>query len=460
MTSQPISIELDLDALRRNVTGPVLVPGDDGYDGARLLFPGQFDHRPDAVVRAADADDVARAVAAAGRAGLPLAVKSGGHGPAGHGVSNGGLTLDLSAMDALKLDLDGNTAWAEPGVTAGAYIQAAGAHGLVTGFGDTPSVGVGGITLAGGIGYLVRAFGLTIDDLLAADVVTADGELHHVDEDHDPDLFWAVRGGGGNVGVATRFRFRLRELPAVAGGVLILPATPETIVGFLERAEAAPDALSTIANVMPAPPMPFLPEEVHGRLSILGLMMYAGDPDPGMKELEAFRALATPYADMLRPMTYPEIYFPQEEDYHPIAVGRTNLTDATVDLATAGVILDRIASSSAVFTAVQLRVLGGAMARVPADATAFAPRTRGLMVTAAAMAAAPEGLEELRPWVEDVSDLVAGTDRNAYTGFLGDEGEERVRSAYPGVTWERLAKIKARYDPTNLFRGNQNVPPA
>jgi hypothetical protein len=253
---------------------------------------------------------------------------------------------------------------------------------------------------------------------------------------------------------------RLHALPAVAGGVLVLPATPGSVIAFLAAAEAAPDELSTIANVMPAPPMPFLPEEAHGRLVILGLMLYAGDPDAGMRALAPFRAIAPPVADLLRPMTYPEIYFPEEEGYRPIAANRTSLTD-DLDRSVAASIVERLGEpSSAMMRVAQLRVLGGAMARVPADATAFAHRDRRLMVTAAAMVDSVERLPEQTAWVEETAAVLRGAEADAYVGFLADEGEARIREAYPPSTWERLARIKARYDPTNVFRSNQNVAPA
>jgi len=184
-------------------------------------------------------------------------------------------------MKGLEIDVEGRAAWAQTGLTAGEYTAATGAHGLATGFGDTGSVGIGRITLGGGIGYLVRKHGLTIDDLLAAEVVTADGRLLRADAETHPDLFWAIRGGGGNFGVATRLRFRLHEVGTVVGGMLILPATPETIAAFVAEAEAAPEELSTIANVMVAPRMPFLPAEAHGRLVIMAMLVYAGDVEAG-----------------------------------------------------------------------------------------------------------------------------------------------------------------------------------
>jgi FAD/FMN-containing dehydrogenase len=407
----------------------------------------------------ADAADVARVIAIARETGLELAVRSGGHSGAGHGVSEGGIVLDLSDMRALDIDPQSRTAWAETGLTAGEYTVAAGAHGLATGFGDTGSVGIGGITLGGGVGFLVRKHGLTIDSLLAADVVTADGELLRVDAETHPDLFWAIRGGGGNFGVATRFQFRLQEVGTIVGGMLILPASPEVIASFVAEAEAAPEELSTIANVMTAPPLPFLPPEAHGQLVVMGLLAYAGPVEDGERALAPFRALATPIADMVRPIPYPEIYPPDDEDYRPVAAARTMFLDG-VDLPTAETIFERIEASTAPMAVTQLRVLGGAMARVPAEATAFAHRQSRVMANVAALAERPEQLPEYEPWVAGLSAELGQGDSGAYVGFLGDEGEERVRAAYPPPTWQRLAEIKARYDPDNLFRLNQNIPPA
>src|SRR6266540_4440565 len=361
--------------LRAVLSGRVITPEDAEYDDACRVFSGEFDRRPAAIARVADEADVARVVGFARETGLELAVRSGGHSGAGHCTTDGGIVLDLRDMKALDVDVEGQTALAQAGLTAIEYSTAAGAHGLATGFGDTGSVGIGGITLGGGIGYLARKHGLTIDDLLAADVVTADGELLRADEDRHPDLFWAIRGGGGNFGVATRFRFRLHELDTVVGGMLMLPATADTIAGFMAGSEASPEELGTIANVMKAPPLPFVPEEAHGEPVIMALMAYAGDTDAGQRALAPFRALAEPVADMLRPMPYPEVYPPEQEGYHPVAITRTMFVDH-IGRAEAETILEHLETSTAMSGGgpvgggvAQLRTLGGAMARVPVDAT-------------------------------------------------------------------------------------------
>ena len=448
---------ISIPKLRKDFKDRVIAPGDPDYDKARTVFYGGVDRHPAAIIKVADVNDVVRVVNLARESGLELAVRSGGHSTVGHSVTEGGIVLDLSNMKDLQIDPESRTAWAETGLTAGEFTTAAAKHGLAVGFGDTGSVGIGGITLGGGVGYLVRKYGLTIDSLLAAEVVTADGQIRHVDEQTHPDLFWAIRGGGGNFGVVTRFKFRLYDVPNVVGGMLILPATPETIAGFIAASQAAPEELSGIGNVMFAPPMPFLPPDAQGKLVIMAFLVYAGETEAGQRALAPFRALATPLADMLKPMSYPEIYPPEEGEYHPVAVARTMFVDQ-IDLPVAKTIVDHLQASTAMMKVAQLRVLGGAMARVPVDATAFAHRNSKVMVNVAALYQNPEEKATHEAWVANFASALLQSDKGAYVNFLGDEGEERIRAAYPGSTWDRLQEIKARYDPTNLFRLNQNIP--
>ena len=441
------------------ISGRVIRPNDPEYDKARTSFYGGFDSRPGAIVRVADANDVARVITIARESGAEFIVRGGGHGVAGYATPQGGIVLDLRDMRALDIDAEGRSAWAETGLTAAEYTTAADAHGLATGFGDTGSVGIGGLTLGGGVGYLVRKHGLTIDDLLAADVVTADGQLRHVDAQTEPDLFWAIRGGGGNFGVATRFRYRLHPLAAIVGGMMMLPATADVIQSFIALAEAAPDELSTIANVMPAPPMPFVPTEHHGKLVIFAMMCYAGAVDAGERAIAPFRALAAPIVDMVKPSRYPEMYPPDDPNYHPIATGRTFFIDS-VDRKVADTIVDQLNSTDAQMRVAQLRVLGGAMARVPVDDTAFAHRRSKIMANVAALYGSPDQASVYEPWVHRFVAALKQSDTGAYVNFLVDEGEARIRDAYPGKTWDRLRSIKRRYDPTNFFRLNQNIPPS
>ena len=450
---EPVAV---MSQLRDTIRGQIVTPQDAAYDAARTVFYAGFDRRPAVIVRAADAVDVQQVVTVARDSGMELAIRAGGHSTAGHSATEGGILLDLSLMKGLEIDAAKRTAWAEAGVLAGEYTLAAAEHGLATGFGDTGSVGIAGLTLGGGVGFLVRKYGLTIDDLLAAEIVTADGQMLHVDADNHPDLFWAIRGGGGNFGVVTRFKFRLHEVDQVVGGMLILPATADVITGFIAAAEAAPEELSAIVNVMKAPPMPFLPEAAHGKVIVMALMVYVGEN--GEEVYAPFRALAEPIADMIKPIPYTDMYPPEEGEFHPLAVGRNMFIDS-VDRSTAQLILDHINASSAMMAVSQLRVLGGAMARVPSDATAFAHRERRIMANVAALFGSPDEAAQHQAWVDDFAAVLSQGDGAAYVNFVGDEGAARVRDAYPQATYDRLAAIKAKYDPANLFHLNQNIVP-
>jgi FAD/FMN-containing dehydrogenase len=440
------------------VRGRLIRPEDSGYDGARTVFYGGIDRCPALIVRVADATDVSRVVAFAQEGGLDLAVRSGGHSIAGHSTTEGGIVLDLSGMKGLEIDVERRTAWAQTGLTAGEYTAAAGAHGLATGFGDTGSVGIGGITLGGGVGYLVRKHGLTIDNLLAAEIVTAGGQLLRADAETHPDLFWAIRGGGGNFGVATRFKYRLHEVDEIVGGMLILPATPEVVASFVAEAEAAEDELSTIANIMVAPPLPFLAAEHHGRLIMMALLVYSGEVGAGKRAIAPFRALAEPIADMVKPMPYPQMYKLTEGAEVAEEAERSFFLD-TVDVGAAEAIVHNLRTSSSQMAVAQIRVLGGAMARVPAEATAFAHRGRRIMAAVGAVYERPEEAPVHEAWVSAFAAALRQGEPGVYVNFLGNEGEGRIREAYPGSTWERLAAIKSRYDPTNFFRLNQNIKP-
>src|SRR5829696_7124882 len=318
---------LDLEALRARIAGRVVGPTDEGYDAQRVIVMGGVDAHPAVIVRVAGPDDVRAVLGLARESGLPLAVRAGGHSGAAHSTVEGGIVLDVRDLRTLEVDVPGRTAWVGAGLTAGELTTSLAEHGLAIGFGDTGSVGVAGITLGGGIGYLVRKHGLTIDSLLAAEVVTASGEVLIADAASHPELFWALRGGGGNFGVVTRFRYRLQPLEQVVGGMLVLPATERTIAGFMAAAADAPEELSAIANVMPCPSMPFVPEAHHGEPVILALVCWAGSVEDADSALAPLRSLAEPLADLLAPIPYPGMYPPEEQEYHPLAVARTLFMD-------------------------------------------------------------------------------------------------------------------------------------
>ena len=454
---------IDIDAARNAVRGTVIGPGDPAWTDTTKIFYEFAAQQSGLVVQPCDAEDVAAAIRFARDAGLPVAVRSGGHSVSGHGTVTGGLVIDLCRLDSLDIDVAARTATAGAGITAGEYTTEAGKHGLATGFGDTGSVGIGGLTTGGGVGFLSRKHGLTIDNLVSAQVVTADGTIHEVDAEHEPDLFWAIRGGGGNVGIVTRFTFRLHEVPQIVGGMLILPATADTVAEFVRLALEAPDDLGTIAAVMSAPPMPFIPEAARGQVVIFALMAYAGAPEDAAGVLAPFRAIATPVADQLAPMPYSGLFPPDESGFRPIATSVTGFaTGFGRDIAQTA--LDALSAArtrpGVQMAVVQLRPLGGAISRVAPDATAFAHRDRPIMFNVAAMVGDVAELEGQRGWVAELAAAIADGTPGAYVGFSMADDEEQVHAIYPGATYARLAAIKCRYDPENIFHRNHNVPPA
>jgi FAD/FMN-containing dehydrogenase len=457
--SAPRSTPGSIPQLRAALRGEVLAPDDPEYESARLVVNAAFDRRPAMIVRPADSGDVALAVSLARAEGLQLAVRGGGHSFAGHGTIEGGLVLDMSRMRALHVDPQRRIAWAQAGLTAGQYTSEAASHGLTTGFGDTGSVGITGLTLGGGIGWLVRKHGLTIDDLLAVELVTADGVRRHVDSERHPDLFWALRGGGGNFGVVTRLEYQLHEIDTILGGLLVLPASPEILRLFTAAADNAPDELSTIAILARLPALPFVSPEHHGLLALMVRVAYAGDLQCGQQALAPLRALATPLADAVTPIPYRLMYAAEGPDPARVRMATRSMFLDELDARAAATIFERMQAQPSPTTAVQIRVLGGAMARVRADASAFAHRDRSMMVTFVANHQDADQAASHEAWVADSLTALSPAARGVHVSFLGDEGDARVHEAYPADTYKRLATIKRRYDPTNLFRVNQNIAP-
>jgi FAD/FMN-containing dehydrogenase len=446
--------------LRERLAGELIRPQDATYDYSRRVWNTAYDRHPRLIVRARDAVDVMQAVRFARTYELPLAVRSGGHSMAGHGSVEGGIVVDLSLMKGMSVDPERRVAWAQPGLTWGEYAERADAYGLGTPSGDTASVGLGGLTLGGGIGYLVRKYGLTVDSLLSAEVVTADGRLLTTSETEHPDLFWALRGGGGNFGVVTGFEYRLHPVGTIYGGAVIHEATTETLQAYVRVAAGAPEEVSTIAFVMPAPPLPFIPAEKVGSLVLIILTCYAGDLATAPAAVAPLRAIGTPVADVLAPMPYPALYQLSAEGAasRPHSVRSGFMTG--FDREAAELIMANVRGLRSPFGGVQLRVLGGAMARVPADATAFAHRDKPLLVTLLNSWIDPAEAARQTAWTEAFWRRLAPHTSGAYVNLLQDEGRSRIRDAYPSLTRQRLAAIKRRYDPTNLFRVNQNIRPA
>lgn len=449
----------DLDAFAATIRGSIVRPTDDAYEATAGVWNTAFQGSPAVIVRVADARDVATAIAYACRNDLEIAVRSGGHSIAGHSTGDGVLVIDTRELRGLHVDLAAGTAWVGAGLTAGEVIDALAEHRMAIPFGDTGSVGVAGITLGGGIGYLARKYGLTIDSLLAAELVTADGQVRMVSATEHPDLFWALRGGGGNFGVATRFQFRLSPVGEVLGGALFLPATRDVVRSLVPIASSAPEELTVIAELMAAPPVPFIPAEHHGKPTLVVLFVYAGDPAAGQAAIAPFRAVATPYGEAVMPMPYPGIYeFSREAETPGPSTARSVFLD-TLDDASVDAVMDAF-DAAPEGTMVQLRVFGGAMGRVPADATAFPHRSANVQVTIINVFVDPDGVDAASAWNRSLFAALEPKSSGVYVNFLENEGDARIRAAYPGGTYERLAQVKRRYDRFNVFRRNQNVRPA
>ncbi len=454
------TLEDQIDMLASALKGRVLAPAHADYDKVRTVALGNFDKRPAAVIRVANAADVAAVLNFAQATELEVAVRSGGHSTSGDSSSDGGLVIDLRDLNRIDIDVEGRTVWAGAGLMVGEVTAAVERHGLIVGFGDSARVGIGGLTLGGGIGYLIRKHGLTIDSLLAAEVVTVGGDILIADEAHHPDLFWALRGGGGNFGVVTRLKYHLHSLPAFTGGPLVLPATPEVVAGFAAAADAAPEELSAIGLIMTAPPMPFLSPELHGKLVFLAMMAFAGEADAAQLALAPFRALATPYADLVRPCSYSSLYILEPPPEVRPTVSIRNGFMNSIGRTEAARMIEMLERSDAPAKMAQVRVLGGAAARVPAGATAFAHRDSRILVTFLAVHSGGPVAAAHDRWASECVTALRQNDPGVYVNFLADEGAERCRAAYPGATWDRLRAIKRRYDPENLFRLNRNIPPA
>jgi FAD/FMN-containing dehydrogenase len=460
IASHDLHSPLDVAGFTAGIAGTVIRPEDPAYETARQVHNATIDRHPSLIVRAASAADVARTVAFARDAGLELAIRGGSHSLAGYGTSEGGVVLDLGMMKGLHIDPDRRLAWAQAGLTAGEYTAAAAAHGLATPFGDTGSVGIGGLTLGGGIGWLARKYGMAIDALVSVEMVTADGRLITASEKEHTDLFWAVRGGGGNFGVVTRFQFRLYPVDQVFGGMLVFEPSRDILRSLLPIASAAPEGLTTISMVMPAPPMPFIPAELHFKQVFAVMFVYDGDPEAGQAAIQPFREVATPLFEMVMPMPYVGIYeLMKGAEERSQAVHRSLFLD-TLDDAAVDTILERMAAPSSPMAMTQLRVLGGRMADVDPEATAFAHRQAPVMLIVLTGFEDPAAQPVHAAWTQAYLDALRPHAAGVYANFLEAEGEARIREAYPAATYERLAEIKRRYDPTNLFRLNQNIRPA
>ena len=457
--------EATLGELEDTLRGQLVRPADPGYDQARAVWNATHDKHPALIVRCAGTADVLRAVEFARTEGLEVAVRGGGHSIAGFSSSDGGIVIDLSPMKGIRVDPAGRRAVAQAGVTWSELDHETQAFGLAVTGGLVSSTGIAGLTLGGGFGWLLRRYGLACDNLVSADVVTADGQLVTASEHQHQDLFWALRGGGGNFGVVTSFEYRLHPVgPIVFAGPVFYPV--ESAVGVLrgwrDLAATIPDELTTIANLLVAPPLPFLPEAVHGRpvLAVIGL--YAGAVDDGERAMQPLRTLGEPIADLMGPMPYvamqsllDPLWGPGAQNYFTSAL-LDRLDDATIDT-----LLARHAAGTAPVRELHLYQGGGAMGRVPADATAYAHRDAAYVLEIIARSPERDGFEQHADWARTTHRTMdPWATGGGYVNFTSEPGQDKVRAAYPPDTYARLVAVKDRYDPANLFRLNQNIHPS
>ena len=454
-----------VDALRGGLRGGLCLPGEAGYEEARTIWNAMIDKRPAAVVRAADASDVVRTVRLAAEHRLLLAVRGGGHNIAGSAVCDGGLMLDLSLMRAVRVDAGTRTARVEPGARLGDLDRETQAFGLATPVGINSTTGLAGLLLGGGFGWLSGKLGLTIDNLISADVVTASGERLHASAKDNPDLFWAVRGGGGNFGVVTSFELKLHPVgPQVIAGLVVHPLANAKAVldGYRKAAAQAPDEMCCWVVMRKAPPLPFLAPEVHGTDVVVLAMCHAGDLASGEKAAAPFRAIGTPIADVVGPSpfvgwqaAFDPLLTPGERNYWK-SHDFTEISDGLIDL-----LIDAVRTLPSPQCEIFLGHVGGAINRVPADATAYPHRNVEFVVNVhTRWSDARQDLECVawaRGLYEGAAEYATG---GVYVNFMPADEAPRIRTGAYGRNYDRLATLKTKYDPSNLFRLNQNIVPA
>jgi FAD/FMN-containing dehydrogenase len=450
-------------ALRGRFAGELIRPGDSGYDTHRRVWNGSIDRHPALIARCADASDVAAAIAYARESELPLAVRGGGHSFPGLSVCDDGVVVDLGPMRRIAVDPERRSARAEGGVLLGELDRATQAFGLAVPSGAVTHTGIAGLTLGGGIGWLMRKHGLTIDQLESVDLVTADGRLITASEFEHPELFWAVRGGGGNFGVVTTFTYRLQPVgPTVLSSLVLWPLEdgPEVMRFYRDWAGGAPDELTTALSIRRAPATELIAAELHGRLVIGIVACWAGRLAEGDRVLRPMRTFGRPVADLTERRLFVEHQSMLDASFPPglwVYMRGRDVAELTDDVA--GIVIDHAARIESPLSTVTVWQLGGAVARVEPEATAFGNRASGHIVNITGATDSAAGFEQERRWVHEMSHALAGHQCGVYVNFLMDEGADRVLEAYGRRTYDRLAAVKRAYDPDNVFRINQNVVP-
>jgi FAD/FMN-containing dehydrogenase len=454
-----------LEQFATSFLGELIRPDAAGYDDARQIWNGHIQRRPAVIARCQGVADVIAAVRFGRELDAPVSVRGGAHAVAGHAVCDDGLVIDLSAMTGSRVDPLARTIRVQGGCLNEHLDRESQAFGLAATGGIVSHTGVGGLTLGGGIGHLMRAFGLSIDALRSCDVVTSDGEFVIASEQDDAELFWGLRGGGGNFGIVTSFEFELRPLgPTVLAGMLAWPMEEAPGVlrflrGFLEE---APDEVGIMANLRLAPPLPIVPQELHGTPIVALIPIYAGAVEEGERALAPLRGLPAPALDVLAPKPYVvhqkmfDPALPHGRHYYWKSHRLGPLTDEIID-----VVVEHCTNITSPLSTVPIFCFGGAMARVPEDATAFPHRdaAHDINIVASWLPEDAGDAERHIQWVRDFFGALEPHSRGVYVNFTSDDAGERARAAYTDAQWGRLTALKAKYDPTNFFRMNTNIPP-
>jgi FAD binding domain-containing protein/berberine-like enzyme len=451
-----------IETLRERVRGHVITEDSADYDEARKVYNGMIDRHPAAVVRCKDAEDVAACVNFARDAGLDLSVRGGAHSVPGFGTNDGGIVIDMCDMKAIHVDPRAQTVRAEGGVNWGEFNEATYQHGLATTGGIIASTGIAGLTLGGGIGYLTRAYGLSLDNLLSADVVTADGHMLKASERENADLFWALRGGGGNYGAVTNFEYKLHPVKDITAGIFFysLDQIRTVLEFFRDYIATAPEQMGAFPAFQIAPPLPFIPEAEHGKPFIAIVACWAGPADQGEKMMEPMRNVAPRVAEMVAPMPYPAIngmfdpLLPPGLQHYWKASFATELTDGAI-----AAHMEYGPKVPVVNSTIHLYPINGAAQRVAPDATAFAYRDAKFATVIAGMWPDPADNEKNTKWVKDYyKALEPHSSKGGYINFMADDDQSRIKENYRG-NYDRLVAVKRQYDPTNLFHMNQNIKP-
>ncbi|PYP34213.1 MAG: FAD-linked oxidase [Gemmatimonadetes bacterium] len=452
-----------LSALRTGFHGELVERGDSTYDERRKIWNGSIDRYPALIARSTGVADVMAALKFARGTDLPVAVRSGGHSFPGQSTCDDGIVIDLSPMKGIRIDPEARTVRAQAGVLLGELDQATQAFGLAVPAGIVTHTGLAGLTLGGGIGWLMRKYGLTVDQLLSVDMVTANGELVKASDSENPDLFWGIRGAGGNFGIVTEFTFRLNPVgPIVLAGPIFWPMdeSGQVLRFYRDWITDAPDDLTTIVVHRRIPPLPAIPKEFHGKPVVTVMSCYAGPVEEGEKVMRPMREFGSPILDLCKPKPFVahqsmlDPSFPPGQWYYFRSADLAALSDDVIDI-----VASRALQMTSPLTAFPIFQLGGAIGRVGEDDTAFNGRSAGHTININATTATEKGFDEEREWSRNFWTALKPYQTSVYVNFLMDEGEERIRQAYGPKRYDRLKALKRKYDPDNFFRLNQNISP-